>query len=72
MDRAGDVPIESGAVPTNGTPDEVAGAQKQLRVLQWTVPALTGAVFVLTDVMSEQQRPAAVAKGVVRRLVPGL
>jgi hypothetical protein len=72
MDKAGDVPVESGAVPTDRTPSDVADAQKQLRLLQWTVPALTGAVFVLNDVMAEQQRPTAAARGFVRRLVPGL
>jgi len=72
MDRAGDVPVSSGAVPNEETPNDVAGAQKQLRLLQWTVPALTGAVVVLNDVMGEQQRPTAVAKGFVRRVVPGL
>jgi hypothetical protein len=69
---AGDAPVESGAVPSNGTPTDVASAQRRLRVLQWTIPALTGAVVVLNDVMGEQQRPSEVGKGFARRLVPGL
>ena len=72
MDRAGDVPVEGATEPAPETPPEVAGAQRQLRVLQWATPVLTGAVLVVNDVMSEQQRPAEAAKGIFRRLVPGL
>jgi hypothetical protein len=72
MDRAGDVPVEGGTEPAPDTPLEVAGAQRQLRVLQWLTPVLTGAVVVVNDVMGEQQRPVEVTKGVFRRLVPGL
>lgn len=70
--QAGDVPIEGGTEPAAETPPDVAKAQRQLKALQWTIPALTGAVLVANDVMSEQQRPSEVTKGVVRRLVPGL
>ena len=68
---AGDVPVESGAVPTAETPPDVERAQSQLRMLQWAIPALTGGVLVLDSLMSEQQRPSEVAGGMLRRLVPG-
>jgi hypothetical protein len=56
--------------PTEGTPADVAGAQRKLKMLQWAVPALTGATVVLDSKMGEQQRPTDVARGVVRRLNP--
>ena len=68
---AGDVPVESGAVPAAETPPDVERAQSQLRMLQWAIPALTGSVLVLDSLMSEQQRPSEVAGGMLRRLLPG-
>ncbi len=64
-----DVPVASGTEPTEATPTDVAHAQRQLKVLQWAVPALTGALIVLTSFAGEQQRPAAVKAGVLKRLV---
>jgi hypothetical protein len=46
----------------------VAKAQRQLKVLQWVIPALTGAVLVLNARMGEQQRPAQVSGGLRDRL----
>jgi hypothetical protein len=67
----GAVPAESGTEPTIGTPPEVARAQKQLDSLQWAVPALTGALVVLSAFAGEQQRTSQVAGGVLRRVRPG-
>jgi hypothetical protein len=62
---AADQPETDGAVePSADTPDDVASAQKQLRILQWVIPALTGTVVVLGADMGEQQRPGAVAVGI--------
>src|SRR5215207_8537442 len=44
---AGHVPIADGTTPTDGTPPDVAAAQRQERVLQWLIPALTGALIVM-------------------------
>jgi len=63
-----DVPVAAGTEPTETTPPEVAKAQQQLKVLQWAVPALTGALIVVTAYAGEQQRPAAVNAGVRKRL----
>jgi hypothetical protein len=71
LDGAGEVPVEGGTDPTTDTPEDVAKAQRQLRLLQWVIPALTGAVLVLNARMGEQQRPAQVSGGLLGRLRPG-
>jgi hypothetical protein len=68
---AGDVPVAGGTDPLPSTPPEVAKAQKQLKVLQWVIPALTGAVVVMTSYQGEQQRGDQELKGVVGRLGQG-
>src|SRR5215211_6168082 len=45
--QAGDAPVEGGTTPAGDTPPELAGAQRQLTVLQWLIPGLTGAALVL-------------------------
>jgi hypothetical protein len=65
-----DVPASSGTEPAPSTPPDVANAQRQLALLQWAVPAITGALVVVSAVAGEQQRPSEVKKGVVGRLVP--
>jgi hypothetical protein len=64
------VPAASGTEPAAGTPADVANAQKQLKVLQWVVPALTGALVVVSSFAGEQQRPAEVKKGLLDKLTP--
>jgi hypothetical protein len=61
------VPAASGTQSTVDTPVEVVRAQKKLDALQWVVPALTGALIVLSAFAGEQQRPAQVKKGVLSR-----
>jgi hypothetical protein len=64
------VPVASGTEPTAETPAEVASAQKQLKILQWAIPAVTGALIVVTAYAGEQQRPGAFKAGVLDRLNP--
>jgi hypothetical protein len=71
LDQAGEVSVEGGTDPGDGTPRDVAKVQRQLKVLQWVIPALTGAVLVLNARMGEQQRPAQVTGGLLSRLRPG-
>ena len=71
LERASEVPVEGGTTPNPTTPQEVVRAQRQLTALQWVIPVLTGAVLVVNARMGEQQRPAQVSKGLVRRLLPG-
>lgn len=63
------VPAHSGTEPEVGTPPAVAAAQKQLRQLQWVVPALTGALVVVSSYAGEQQRASEVDKGIKQRLL---
>ena len=71
LEQAGEAPVEGGTDPSGATPEDVAKAQRQLKVLQWVIPALTGAVLVLNTRMGEQQRPAQVTGGLLGRLRPG-
>ena len=63
------VPAESGTEPAASTPPDVAAAQKQLRMLQWAVPAVTGALVVISAFAGEQERASEVNKGLVQRIV---
>jgi hypothetical protein len=71
LERAGDVPVEGGTSPNPATPEDMARAQRQLTVLQWAIPVLTGAVLVVSARMGEQQRPTQVTGGLIRRFLPG-
>jgi len=71
LERSSDVPVQGGTTLSSTTPDDVARAQRQLTVLQWVIPTLTGAVLVANARMGEQQRPIQVVQGAFRRLVPG-
>jgi hypothetical protein len=63
-----DVPAESGTEPAADTPEDVAAAQRQLAILQWAVPALTGALVVISAFAGEQQRASEAQKGLLWRL----
>ena len=65
------VPAADGTTPTPETPTEVAKAQQQLRLLQWAVPALTGALVVVSAFAGEQQRATEVHRGILDRVTPG-
>jgi hypothetical protein len=67
---AGDPPILDGTTPSEDTPPDVAEAQRRLKLLQWALPATTGALIVLSAAQGEQQRPAQVAAGVLKRVLP--
>jgi hypothetical protein len=64
--RAGDAPVEGGTTPADETPSDLAQAQRQLTVLQWVIPALTGAALVVNAAMGEQQRPTKVTSGLLQ------
>lgn len=64
----GDVPVAGGTAALPSTPPEVAKAQKQLKALQWAIPALTGGLIVSTAVQGEQQRPTEVVRGLLQSL----
>ena len=66
--QAGDAPVEGGTTPAGDTPPDLAGAQRQLTVLQWVIPGLTGAALVLNALMGAQQRPQQVTSGLFQGL----
>jgi hypothetical protein len=57
LEQADGAPVEGGTNPAPETPSDVAGAQQQLKVTQWLIPALTGGIAVLNSLEGEQQRP---------------
>ena len=63
-----DVPVASGTASSEATPPEVADAQTQLRILQWVIPALTGAILVVNSFAGEQQRTSEWVKGAIGRI----
>jgi hypothetical protein len=66
VSAAGAVPSKRGTRPSKRTKiaqAEVAAAQQQLDVLQWVIPALTGALVAVSSYAGEQQRASEVAKG---------
>lgn len=65
---AGRVPAEGAATPSQATPEDVARAQRQQRLLQWATPVLTAAIIVLASQQGEQQRPARPLAGAVDAL----
>lgn len=70
VSRQDAVPAADGTTPHSATPPEVAAAQKQLKALQWAVPALTGALVAIGAYAAEQYRPEEVGRGIVQRLLP--
>ena len=61
------VPVEGGTEPSPSTPAEAASAQRQLKVLQWVLPVLTGTLVVLTALQGEQQRPSQQLPGILQK-----
>lgn len=64
------LPVADATTPSGQTPEDAAKAQRQLKLLQWAIPALTGAILVLNSRMGEQQRPSEVTRGLVGRVIP--
>jgi hypothetical protein len=60
-------PDPADAEKADAVPIGIEQAQQQLRVAQWTIPLLTGALEVLNALHGEQQRPGEQARGVVQR-----
>ena len=70
VSAADNPPSKRGTKPSRRTkalaPD-IAAAQQQLDTLQWVIPALTGALVVVTSYAGEQQRPSEVARGIAQK-----
>ncbi|MEV0157662.1 hypothetical protein AB0H57_28615 [Micromonospora sp. NPDC050686] len=67
LERAGNPSVDGTTAPNHQTPADVAGRQRQMRMLQWAIPALTGSLVVVTAYMSEQQKPGQVLRGMLGR-----
>lgn len=65
LQDADGVPVLGGTEPSMDTPAEVAGVQKQLKVTQWVIPALTGGLAVLNALHGEQQKPSQQLPGIL-------
>ena len=62
-----DVPTDPGTNPSFRAPAKVAQAKHQITVLQWVIPALDGALVIVTSATPE----LSVAVSTVRRTGPG-
>lgn len=62
------VAVEGATEPNAMTPEDVASAQRQLKVLQWATPALTATIIALGSQQGEMQRPRAQVMQLVDRL----
>ncbi|GAB3975799.1 hypothetical protein V1634_16955 [Plantactinospora veratri] len=68
LEKSSGAPVVATTAPENGTPAGVAARQRQLRVLQWVIPALTGGLIVVTAFAGEQQKPGQVVQGILNRM----
>jgi hypothetical protein len=57
---------EGATEPRSEASDELRAAQKQLKVLQWAIPAFAGSVIVMGAKHGEMQRPKNVLAGLKR------
>jgi hypothetical protein len=67
LEKADGEPVEGGTDPSVATSPDVAKAQRQLKVCQWLIPGLTGAIEVLNALHGEQQRPNQQVPGVLAK-----
>jgi hypothetical protein len=65
LEKADGEPVEGGTDPSPVTSPDVAKTQRQLKVCQWLIPGLTGAIEVLNALHGEQQRPNQQVPGIV-------
>ena len=63
VDKLADEGAEGATEPRRGSSAKLQSAQKQLKVLQWTIPAFAAWVIVLGAKHGEMQRPKNVFKG---------
>lgn len=67
LEKAGGPPVNGTTEPNHQTPANVASSQRQMKLLQWAIPALTGSLVVVTAYMGEQQKPGQVLRGILSR-----
>ncbi|HEX5542956.1 MAG TPA: hypothetical protein VFX60_15575, partial [Micromonospora sp.] len=67
IEKAGTTPVAGTTAPSDETPSDVAATQQKLKFMQWTIPALTGALIVITAYAGEQEKPGEVMRGMMGR-----
>src|SRR5689334_15696083 len=67
VSQNGATPSKKATKPSKRAKADVAAAQAKLDQLQWVVPALTGALVVVSSYAGEQQRASEVVRGVARK-----
>ena len=67
VSQGGATPSKKATKPSKTARGEIAAAQQRLDQLQWVIPALTGALVVVTSYAGEQQRPSEVQQGVLQK-----
>ena len=64
VSAGGATPSKKATKPSKSAKADIAAAQEQLHVLQWVIPAITGALVVVSSFAGEQQRPSEVLRGI--------
>jgi hypothetical protein len=67
VSQGGATPSKRGTKPSKRARADIAAAQAKLDQLQWVVPAITGALVVISSYAGEQQRPSEVARGISQK-----
>lgn len=56
IEQAAEAPVAGITEPAPETPPDISSAQRKLRVAQWSIPVLTGALVAVSALAGEQQR----------------
>lgn len=67
IEHAGSQPAEGITEPSEATPPDIAASQRKIKVLQWAIPALTGALIVVSTFAGEQQKAGPMMRGMFGR-----
>ncbi|MCC3280055.1 MULTISPECIES: hypothetical protein [unclassified Arthrobacter] len=67
VEKLSDQGSQGATEPRAGASDELKSAQRQLKILQWSIPALTGTVVVMGAQQGEMQRPINVYEGLKKK-----
>ncbi|GAA1809002.1 hypothetical protein HC028_22710 [Planosporangium flavigriseum] len=57
MERAREAPVAGVTEPSGEVPEDVREAQQRQRIVQWTIPVLTGALIVVSSIATELEKP---------------
>ncbi|WP_030486098.1 hypothetical protein [Nocardioides aequoreus] len=70
VDKHGHEGAVGATEPQGNASEALAKAQKQLKITQWAIPAVTGVLVVMGAAQGEQQRPQSLVRNQLDRL-PG-